>query len=120
MPIPVTDIKTLRQRVEAQADLKNTRLSIAEWMLCLLAQQDRPLDDLERLHLTQAVDSFSLNVYAVQQPTFAWLRLCLQDLEAAIARTKHGADSAPPHTWDAKILSSDELIAVIEAIRKVI
>jgi hypothetical protein len=42
------------------------------------------LDEWESVHFTNAVTSLALNIEAVHQPTTAWLRLCLVDLESAM------------------------------------
>jgi hypothetical protein len=78
------------------------------------------LDDWEKDHFGNTINSLALNVDSMRQPTNAWLRLCLLDLEKALTpkeeRNKRYFRPGP----DAADRSYEQLVATLDSIgRKV-
>jgi hypothetical protein len=80
----IESIDELRQQIAAGGELTSIRIRILTSILKQLKEHKKPLDDWEKTHFSNAIGSLGLNIHASQQPTFAWLRLCLSDLEKAI------------------------------------
>jgi hypothetical protein len=74
------------------------------------------LDEWETVHFTNAVSSLALNVNSLQQPTTAWLRLCLVDLETALLLPADRFGPWEIRTADCKFLSYEELLDALDKI----
>jgi hypothetical protein len=80
------------------------------------------LDHCEKDHFGNAINSLALNVDSMMQPTNAWLRLCLIDLEKALTPKKERNDRyfRPGAGADAADRSYKQLVATLDSIgRKV-
>jgi hypothetical protein len=69
------------------ANMKN--LDAVRWAVVTLVREQLlfrrdSLDDWEAAHFANAISMLAMNVNALQQPTVAWLRLCLVDLRHAL------------------------------------
>jgi hypothetical protein len=74
------------------------------------------LDDWEKDHFGNAISSLALNVNSMQQPTNAWLRLCLIDLEKALTpKGERNERSFRPGT-DVADRSYDQLAATLDSL----
>jgi hypothetical protein len=76
------------------------------------------LDDWEKCHFWHAINSLARNVNSVQQPTNAWLRLCLIDLEKALMPKEERNErySRPRAEADAEDRSYEQLMATLDCI----
>jgi hypothetical protein len=80
------------------------------------------LDHWEKDHFGNAINSLALNVDSMRQPTNAWLRLCLIDLEKALTPKGERNDRyfRPGAEADAADRSYEQLVATLDSIgRKV-
>ena len=80
------------------------------------------LDHCEKDHFWNAINSLALNVDSMLQPTNAWLRLCLIDLEKALTPKDERNDRyfRPGAGADAADRSYKQLVATLDSIgRKV-
>jgi hypothetical protein len=80
------------------------------------------LDHWEKDHFGNAINSLALNVDSMRQPTNAWLRLCLIDLEKALTPKEERNDRyfRPGAEADAADRSYEQLVATLDSIgRKV-
>jgi hypothetical protein len=80
------------------------------------------LDQWEKDHFGNAINSLALNVDSMRQPTNAWLRLCLIDLEKALTPKEQRNDRyfRPGAEAGAEDRSYEQLIATLDSIgRKV-
>jgi hypothetical protein len=81
----VEKIQSILKKLETEGNIASVRTEILDLILeCLEAKKDT-LGDWERTHFSNAIGALGLNIHSVQQPTIAWLRLCLIDLEKAMA-----------------------------------
>lgn len=76
------------------------------------------LDEWETVHFTNAICSLALNVQALQQPTTAWLRLCLVDLEAAMLQPADRLGPCEVRSAQSKLLDYKELIEALDKIAR--
>ncbi|HEV7619033.1 MAG TPA: hypothetical protein VGO51_13125 [Burkholderiaceae bacterium] len=83
--------------------------------LCLLRDS---LDQWEKCYFWHAINSLARNVNSVQQPTTAWLRLCLIDLEKALMPKEERNDRycRPGAKADAVNQSYEQLMATLDCI----
>jgi hypothetical protein len=76
------------------------------------------LDHWEKCHFWHTINSLALNVNSVQQPTNAWLRVCLIDLEKALMpkeeRNDHYCRSGAEA--DAANQSYEQLMATLDSL----
>jgi hypothetical protein len=72
------------RELEDVRKLPAVRAAIIETIREQLQIRQGALDEWETVHFTNAIASLALNIESVQQPTTAWLRLCLVDLESAM------------------------------------
>jgi hypothetical protein len=80
------------------------------------------LDHWEKDHFGNAINSLALNVDSMRQPTNAWLRLCLIDLEKALTPKEERNDRyfRPGAEADVADRSYEQLAATLDSIgRKV-
>jgi hypothetical protein len=74
------------------------------------------LDHWEKDHFGNAINSLALNVDSMRQPTNAWLRLCLIDLEKALMpKELHNGRYFRPGP-DAEDRSYEQLAATLDSI----
>jgi hypothetical protein len=103
------------RRLDVPSDLPIVRREIALAMLDHLHSLRETPRRWDKAHFANAVAALAMNIHSVQQPTQAWLRLCLVDFRKAI-------EPAAPHSpyllherhLDAVTL--EELIATIEGL----
>jgi hypothetical protein len=74
----------MRRQIAEGSDLASIRMRILTTIHQRLKDQRGPLSDWEKTHLSNAIGALGLNIHVSPQPTFAWLRLCLGDLEKVI------------------------------------
>jgi hypothetical protein len=78
-------IESLLQRLDDSSDVDGTRNAIADLISGQLQARKDSLGYWETTHFANAIAALSLNVKSLRQPTTAWLRLCLVDLEKVLA-----------------------------------
>jgi hypothetical protein len=111
----VQEIDKIACQLDAHSNLQDVRRAIVMLMLDQLYALQTTPRHWGRAHFANAVAALAMNIHGIQQPTNAWLRLCLVDLRKAI-------DSVQPDTsytacdryLDAVTL--EELIAAVEAL----
>jgi len=74
--------------------LDAVRWAVVELIREQLHRRRDSLDEWEASHFANAITMLAMNVNALHQPTTAWLRLCLVDLQNAL--TPDGARPAAP------------------------
>jgi|GEM_PF-3799614 len=77
-------IEQLQRMVSEGADVRLVRRAIVTFLRRCLSRGEGPMDAWTLGHLVNAVGALSLNVNALQQPSSAWLRLCVTDLAQAM------------------------------------
>jgi hypothetical protein len=91
------------------------RRAIADLMLAQLQSLRTAPRSWEKVHFANAIAALGMNIHAIQQPTHAWLRLCIVDLKKAIDSTKvHAPYTEQEGNLDA--VTIEELIATIESL----
>lgn len=80
----VKKISAILAKLEMECEIASLRLEIVVIIReCLEARKDS-FGDWEKTHFSNAIGALGLNIHSRQQPTIAWLRLCLLDLERAV------------------------------------
>jgi hypothetical protein len=96
--------------------LGDIRSSIIRTIRRQLQYRHGALDEWEIVHFTNAITSLALNVDSLQQPTAAWLRLCLVDLETALLLPTDRIGPCQVRNPCSKFPSHDELISALDKI----
>jgi hypothetical protein len=109
----VQEIDKIACRLDAHSNLQDIRRAIAALMLDQLYALQTTPTHWRRAHFANAVAALAMDIHAIQQPTNAWLRLCLVDLRKAV-------ESVQPNTSDTACdchlgaMTLEELIATVE------
>lgn len=106
-------IEKITRQLDDAANLQDVRRAIARLMLDQLYALQAMPRRWEKIHFANAAAALAMNIHAIQQPTTAWLRLCLVDLRKAIASIQSNAPfTARDQYLDTMTL--EELIAAVE------
>jgi hypothetical protein len=95
-----SSINAIRQQIATQADVASIRIATLALLRHSLKARKDTLGDWEKAHFSHAITALTLNMHAARQPSYAWLRRCLSDLENAIAPVElrdpnfHASDSS--------------------------
>jgi hypothetical protein len=104
-------------------DLTNIPASRVQLVLLIFQNLYRlrnSLDQWEKDHFGNAINSLALNVDSMRQPTNAWLRLCLIDLEKALTPKEEHYERYFRPEADVAGRSYEQLVATLDSIgRKV-
>lgn len=97
--------------------LDAVRWAVVELIREQLHLRREVLDEWEALHFANAITMLAMNINALHQPTTAWLRLCLVDLQHAL--TPEGKRPAPPaHHTESAPPTYDMLIDALDAVMR--
>jgi hypothetical protein len=109
----VQEIDKIACQLDADSNLQDIRRAIAALMLDQLYALQTTPGHWRRAHFANAVAALAMDIHTIQQPTNAWLRLCLVDLRKAV-------ESVQPNTSDTACdrhlgaMTLEELIATVE------
>lgn len=76
-------ITALRQKITTFTDVAFIRIEIIEFLFQSLKEQKDSFGEWEKVHFSNAITALTLNIHAATQPSYAWLHLCLANLEKA-------------------------------------
>ncbi|WP_089398061.1 hypothetical protein [Noviherbaspirillum humi] len=93
--------------------INNTRKELIVLIRHIIDEEWDLLTEQQRTHLANAIGSLALNVNAIVQPTNAWLRLCISDLQR-VAGQRLSGDTHRDSELD-KVTKAD-LIAAINSV----
>jgi hypothetical protein len=111
----VDSINLIRRHIAERADLNRIRREIIELLYIGLEENARTLDDWCKTHFSNAIGTLTLNIHSPCQPTYSWLRLCLVDLEKAMAPDMHVLDYRTPDL-SMRDVRFEQLMAAVEAL----
>lgn len=77
--------RALHPHLDNLGNLQALRRQILDILIDTLDRHQHFLDAWQKTHIANAIGSLAMNVDSLKQPTNAWLRLCLIDLEKARA-----------------------------------
>jgi hypothetical protein len=113
------NMRSIESIRSALADLNNiqaVRAAIIDLTFQHLQAAQHSLDGRQKLHFLNAISALALNVNSLQQPTASWLRLCLVDLEKAIApASQRGSDEAPREI-DPELVTYERLMDALDSV----
>ncbi len=111
------NIESLLQRLDDGDDLDGARNAIADLISVQLQAMKDSLGYWETTHLANAIAALSLNVHSLRQPTTAWLRLCLVDLEKVLAPPNQRDENSMLQDQHLESLTYEQLMEALDAIR---
>ena len=83
----IRSIAVIQEQITQQAEVASIRAAILKLLRHSIDVRKNTLQDRESEHFSDAITALAMNMQAVVQPSYSWLRLCLVDLEKAIAST---------------------------------
>ncbi len=107
-------VDAILQRLNANEDLGGIRLDIADLIAEQLQRKRDSLGYWEKAHFAHAIAALGWNMNAEHQPTTAWLRLCLVDLEKALVPANQRNEHYTPRDEQLDALTYEQLIHAIE------
>lgn len=110
-------IGEIQQQIAENGDLTEIRRAIAELIVHRLQAVKESFGYWEKIHFADAISSLALNVNSLHQPTFAWLRLCLVDLEHALVPADQRNENYTPRDQRYDAVTYNELMEAIEGVR---
>jgi hypothetical protein len=101
------------------ANKKN--LDAVRWAVVALVREQLflrrdSLDDWEAAHFANAISMLAMNVNALQQPTAAWLRLCLVDLRHALTPQDERPSATPDRNISGEYITLQQLTEALDAV----
>jgi hypothetical protein len=101
------------------ANKKN--LDAVRWAIVALVREQLvlrrdSLDDWEAAHFANAISMLAMNVNALQQPTVAWLRLCLVDLRHALTPQDERPSARPDRNISGEHITLQQLTEALDAV----
>src|SRR4051812_15531777 len=92
------------------------RRAIADLILDQLRELQKFPMHWDKSHFANAVAALGMNIHSLQQPTEAWLRLSLVDLQKAIRAIQPHAPY-PDKNRHLNTVTLEELITIVESLR---
>jgi hypothetical protein len=112
----VKKITSLLKKLDAETDIPALRAEILDLILECMEKKKNSFGDWEKTHFSNAVGALALNIHSLQQPTVAWLRLCLIDLARAIEpTTEHDPNFSSPDP-SMRDVTYDRLIGTVDSL----
>jgi hypothetical protein len=108
----------LLSQIDDLNNIQAARVTIVELIRWQLARLKHSPDECGNMHLTNAIGALALNVDALMQPTNAWLRLCLADLDEALASSEECSKSCAGRAIDAEGVNHDKLEQALESVAR--
>lgn len=113
----MSEIDAILSLIDDNADLTEIRLRIADEIIRQLRGKRHALGYWEIAHFTNAIGSLSINLNAPAQPTAAWLKTCVIDLEKAMLPPDARDDAYIPRARTAEPLNYEQLMQAIQTVR---
>lgn len=111
-------IEALLQQLDETCDPSGVRDAIADLIVTNLQAMKDSLGYWETAHFANAIAALALNTNALHQPTTAWLRLCLVDLEKVLVPESQRNENYLLKDKQLESLTYEQLMATIESVRK--
>jgi hypothetical protein len=109
-------IESLLQQLDGDYDLKDLRNAISDLIVNHIQALKDSLGYWEKTHFANAIAAFALNMNSLHQPTTAWLRLCLVDLEKVLVPESQRNESYMLQDEQLESLTYEHLIETIETV----
>ena len=108
--------KALLARIGQIESLPVIRLEIIDLMIDCLESIKGPLDEWQKTHFSNAIGALALNIHSLQQPTNAWLRLCLIDFGKAILPMNQRDSDFHSHDASMRDVTKERLVGALDSI----
>jgi hypothetical protein len=109
---------SLYRQVNDLDNIPAFRVQLVEMIFQHLHPLKDALDDWEKDHFGYAIVALGMNVNSKQQPTNAWLRLCLIDLEKVLMPKEQRNDRYFRPGTETSHQSYERLVAKLDAIAR--
>lgn len=113
----IHSIAAIHEQITLQTEVASIRAAILKLLRERIGMRRNLLQERESEHFSNAITALTMNMHAPKQPSYSWLRLCLVDLEKAIAstilqdRNHHSPDTSAS---DAKYANLMNAVAALE------
>ncbi len=111
------NIESLLQQLDKDCDLAVMRNAIADLMIHHLEAMNHSLGYWETAHFANAIAALAMSMCQAHQPTTAWLRLCLVDLEKVLMPPNRRHEDSLLQDKQLESLTYEQLMATIKSIR---
>lgn len=111
-------IESLLQQLDGNCDPKDVRHAVANLIVTNLQAMKDSLGYWETTHFANAIAALALNMNSLRQPTTAWLRLCLVDLEKVLVPESQRNENHLLKDKQLESLTYEQLMETLESVRK--
>jgi hypothetical protein len=111
-------IESLLQQLDGNCDPKEAKHAVADLIVTNLQAMKDSLGYWETTHFANAIAALSLNMNSLRQPTTAWLRLCLVDLEKVLVPESQRNENYLLKDKQLESLTYEQLMETLESVRK--
>jgi hypothetical protein len=81
-------INAVRHQIAVQADVAFIQIELLELLYESLKVRKDSWGTWEKVHFSIAITALTLSIHAHEQPSHAWLEVCLRELEKAVIPTQ--------------------------------
>lgn len=110
-------IEALLQQLDGNCNPNDVRGAIADLIVANLQAMKDSLGYWETAHFANAIAALALNTHSLHQPTTAWLRLCLVDLEMVLVPENQRDENHLLKDTQLESLTYEQLLETIESVR---
>jgi hypothetical protein len=115
----VEKINALLGKLDAEdSDVPALRTEILSLILECLSTRESMFEDWEKTHFSNAIGALGLNIHSLPQPTVAWLRLALIDLQRAMASAPERDPNFRSPDPSLRDVTYPQLRGALEALRR--
>ena len=114
----IQNVNYILQLLDGKGDIKEARLAIINLIESHLQALKEPLGYWEKQHLANAVASLAWNINSIHQPTTAWLKLCLVNVEKALVPVSQRGEDLTQRDKQLESLTYTQLIEDIKTLRQ--
>lgn len=107
------------QQLDEGRDIKEVRSAVADLIVHYLHELNGSLGYWEKVYFSYAIAVFSWNANSRNQPTTAWLRLCLVAVEKAMLPADRRNENFTSRDKQLEAITCEQLVEDINSLRKI-
>ena len=112
------NVDSILQQLDENRDIKEVRAAVADLIEHYLEALKGSLGYWEKAHIANAIAALAWNINSRHQPTSAWLRLCLVNVEKALVPANQRNENYTQRDKQLEALTYDKLTEDINSLRQ--
>lgn len=111
-------VASILQQIDENCDIKAVRATIADLIEDHLQALKDSLGYWEKFHFANAIACLAWNINTRHQPTTAWLRVCLANIEKALIPENQRDENYTPREHQFEALTHEQFIDDLNTLRQ--